>query len=200
MLIVLAPGSLAVDLSTGLTRKGLSLLERVILDSLGSAITLLLTLLTLFLQPLLFGLIDVGSKVAKERLVNIHLRHRFAKVFQPNHLLHLLPHQLRVRRLWNKGRTNLLVAKLLKVEFRKEWVRQDLITAFGAQPLAFIFYQQLLNYIFGDVTDTDSVPLFIWPANFGPLDVKEHHIPILIVERWDAREHFVDEDTQGPPV
>ena len=122
------------------------------------------------------------------------------EVFQPHNLLRLLAHELGVHSLRDEGRTDLLVAQLLQVELAEEGVREDLVAAICTEAPGFIFLQQLLNYIFCDVADTDPMPLLVWPSDFGPLDVQEHYVAVLVVEGRDPCEHFVDEDAEGPPV
>lgn len=122
------------------------------------------------------------------------------EVFQPHNLLHLLAHELGVHSLRDEGRSDLLVAQLLQVELAEEGVREDLVAAICTQAPAFIFLEQLLNYIFCDVADTDSVPLLVRPSDLGSLDIQEHYIAVLVIEGRDSCEHLVDQNAEGPPV
>ena len=122
------------------------------------------------------------------------------EVFQPHNLLRLLAHELGVHSLRDEGRSDLLVAQLLEVELAEEGVRENLVAAICTQAPAFIFLEQLLNYIFCDVADTDSVPLLVRPSDFGSLNIQEHYIAVLVIEGRDSCEHLVDQNAEGPPV
>jgi uncharacterized membrane protein YwzB len=41
---------------------------------------------------------------------------------------------------------------------------------------------------------------FLWPSDRGMLDIVVHLMFILVVKWWDADDHLIKEDAQGPPV
>ena len=42
--------------------------------------------------------------------------------------------------------------------------------------------------------------LFYWVSDVGVFDGSVHQMLVLVEEGWDADQHFVEEDAEGPPV
>lgn len=103
--------------------------------------------------------------------------------------------------VWFKRWRDLLCLDLLDINVGKPWMREYLFyTTLSTQPSLLVFIKKFVNDVYEVVRVFQTIFLLIRENNFGPLDFGEQQVLVLIKERCHAYPHFVNQNSECPPV
>jgi len=136
-------------------------------------------------------------------LLLLYLRDDF---FRHHRLGRVLVHNLRVEILnivlvRNEFCLDLARQQFLQIQSFEEFVAKDLLGVLQlSKTLLAILIQQHFYQVLRLVTHVYLMLLRVGPSERSLLDQLVHLMLVLVIERWDAYYHFVNENTECPPV
>ena len=69
-----------------------------------------------------------------------------------------------------------------------------------AQSLGLVLVKKFANNIFGKLRNFKPVLVLLWPSYLAILNEVVHLMLVLIVERRNTDDHFIDQHSKCPPV